>query len=83
MTYSTFEVVPVSKFPCPKSIFLFISMICHLDRIQNTKDIILIPRNHLDKLWFTFSEEVIVKFQYCFFKNLQNIQHSIQKMDMF
>ena len=67
----------------PKSIVLFISMICHLDCIQNTIDIILIPRNHLDKLWFTFSEEVIVKFQYFFFKNLQNIQHSIQKMDMF
>ena len=81
--YSTFEVVPVSKFPCPKSIVLFISMICHLDLIQNTIDIILIPRNHLDKLWFTFLEEVIVKFQYFFFKNLQNIQHSIQKMDMF
>ena len=58
-------------------------MICHLDWIQNTIDIILIPRNHLDKLWYTFSEEVIVKFQYFFFKNLQNIQHSIQKMDMF
>ena len=58
-------------------------MICHLDWIQNIIDIILIPRNHLDKLWFTFSEEVIVKFQYIFFKNLQNIQHSIQKMDMF
>ena len=47
---------------------LFISMICHLDLIQNTIDIILIPRNHLDKLWFTFSEEVIVKFQYFFQK---------------
>ena len=58
-------------------------MICHLDLIQNTIDIILIPQNHLDKLWFTFSEEMIVKFQYFFFKNLQNIQHSIQKMDMF
>ena len=31
-------------------------------------DIILIPRNHLDKLWFTFSEKVIVKFQYFFLK---------------
>ena len=31
LTYSTFEVAPVSKFPCPKSIVLFISMICHLD----------------------------------------------------
>ena len=58
-------------------------MICYLDWIQNTKAIILIPRNHLVKLWFTFSDEVIVKFQYFFFKNLQNIQHSIQKMDMF
>ena len=37
-----------SKFICPKSIVLFISMICHLDWIQNTIDIILIPRNHLD-----------------------------------
>ena len=46
-------------------------------------DIILIPRNHLDKLLFTFSEEVIVKFQVFFAKKLQNIQHSIQKMDMF
>ena len=43
-------------------------MICHLDWIQNTKDIILIPRNHLDKLWFTLSEEVIVKFPYFFLK---------------
>ena len=43
-------------------------MICHLDLIQNTIDIILIPRNNLDKLWFTFSEEVIVKFQYFFSK---------------
>ena len=31
-------------------------------------DIFLIPRNHSDKLWFTFSEEVIVKFQYFFQK---------------
>ena len=31
LMYSTFEVVPVSKFPCPKSIVLFISMSCHLD----------------------------------------------------
>ena len=58
-------------------------MICHLDWIQNTIDIILIPWNRFDKLRFTFSEEVIVKFQYFFFKNLQNIQHSIQKMNMF
>ena len=50
LTYSTFEVVPVSKFPCPESIGLFISMICHLDWIQNTIDIIYIPRNHFDKL---------------------------------
>ena len=57
-------------------------MICNLDWIQNTIDIILITQNHLDKLWFTFSEDVIVKFQY-FFKNLQNIKHPIQKMDMF
>ena len=57
-------------------------MICHLDWIQNIIDIILIPRNHLDKLWFTFSEEVIVKFQF-FFQKFTNIQHSIQKMDMF
>ena len=57
-------------------------MICHLDWIKKAKNIILIPRNHLDKLWFTFSEEVIVKF-YFFFKNLQNIKHSIQKIDMF
>ena len=47
---------------------LFISMICHQDWIQNSIDIILIPRNHLDKLWFTFSEEVIAKFQYFFSK---------------
>ena len=45
---------------------LFIFMICHLDLIQNTIDIILIPQNHLDKVWFTFSEEVIIKFQYFF-----------------
>ena len=51
-------------------------MICHLDLIQNTIDIILIPRNNLDKLWFTFSEEVIVKFDYFFSKNYKrfNIQ---------
>ena len=42
----------------------------------------IIPGNHLDKLWFTFSEEMIIKFQF-FFKNLQNIQHSIPKMDIF
>ena len=66
MTYSTFESVPVSIFPCPKSIVLLISRICHRDRIQNTIDIILIPRNHLDKLWFTLSEEMIVKFLYYF-----------------
>ena len=68
LTYSTFEVVPVSKFLCPKSIVLFISMICHPNWIQNTIGIILIPRNHLDKLWFTFSDEVIIKFQYFFSK---------------
>ena len=53
LTYSTFEVVPVSKFLCPESIILFISKICHFD---------LIPRNHLDKLLVTFSEESIIKF---------------------
>ena len=47
--YSTFEVVPVSKFPDLKSIVLFISIICHLDCIQITIDINLIPQNHLDK----------------------------------
>ena len=31
LTCSTFEVVPVSKFTCPKSIVLFISTICHID----------------------------------------------------
>ena len=31
LTYSTFEVVHVSHFPCPKSIVVFISMVCHLD----------------------------------------------------
>ena len=36
----------------------------------------------MDKLWFKFSEEVILKFN-IFFKNLQNIQRSIQKMDMY
>ena len=40
LTYSTFEVVPVSKFLCPKSIVLFISMICHLDWLQDTIGII-------------------------------------------
>ena len=68
--YSLFEVAPVSKFSCPKSIVLFFSMICHLDRIQNTIGIILTPGNHLDKLWFTFSEEVIIKFQYFFFSKI-------------
>ena len=58
-------------------------MICHLDWIQNTIHIILIPQNHFDTVWFTFLEEVIIKFKYIFFKNLQNIQHSIQKIDMF
>ena len=66
--FSTFEVVPVSKFLCPKSIVLLISMICHLDSIQNTIGIILLPQNHLDKLWFKFSEEVIIKFQIFFSK---------------
>ena len=64
--YSTFEVVPVSKLLCPKSMVLFIFMICHLDLIKNTIDIILLPQIHLDKVWFTFSEEVIIKFQYFF-----------------
>ena len=64
LTHSTFEVVPVSKILCPKSMVLFISLICHLDWIQNTIDIILLPQNHLDKVWFTFYEEVIIKFQY-------------------
>ena len=36
--------------------------------MQNTMGIILIPGNHLDILWFTFSEEVIIKFQYFFQK---------------
>ena len=31
LTHSTFEMVPVSKFPCSESIVLFISVICHLD----------------------------------------------------
>ena len=82
MTYSTIEVVPASKCLCPKSIVLFISMICHLDLLQNNIGIKLIPQNHLDTLWFTFSEEVIINF----FKNLinlQNIPHSIPKIDMF
>ena len=39
LTYSTFEVVPVSKLLCPKSMVLFISVMCHLDWI---------PQNHLD-----------------------------------
>ena len=52
LTYSTLEVVPASEFLCPKSKVLFISMICHLDWLQDTIGIILIPRNHLDKLWF-------------------------------
>ena len=29
------------------------------------------------------SEEGIIKVQFFFFKKLQNIQHSIQKIDMF
>ena len=82
LTYSTFEVVPVSKFLCPKSIVLFISMICHLDWIQSTIVIIFIPQNHLDKLWFTFSEEVIIKCQLFFIKKVQKIQHSNFKIDM-
>ena len=31
-------------------------------------DIIIIPQNHLVKLWFTFSEEVIVNFNIFFQK---------------
>ena len=76
--YSTFEVVPVSKFLCPKSIALFIS-ICHLDWIQNTKGIILIPQNHLDKLWFTFSEGVIIKFQIFFSKIYKTFNIQFQR----
>ena len=77
--YSTLKVAPVSKFPCPKSIVLFISMICHLDWIQNTKGIILIPGNHLDKLWFTFSEEMIIKFQYFFAKIYKTFNIKFQR----
>ena len=43
-------------------------MICHLDWLQSTTGIILMPQNYLDKLWFTFSDEIIIKFQYIFFK---------------
>ena len=79
LTYSTFEVVPVSKLLCPKPMVLFISMICHLDLIQNTIDIILIPQNHLDKVWFTFSEEVIIKFQYFFSKFYKTFNIQFQR----
>ena len=57
-------------------------MICHLDWIQDTIGIKLILQNHLDKLWFTFSEEVIIKFQY-FFTKITKIQYSISKIDLF
>ena len=50
------------------------NIICKIRRSKVTDYAALIPRNHLDKLCFTFSEEVIVKFQYFFFKNVQNIR---------
>ena len=72
--------IPVSKSVSPKSIGLLISMICHLDWLQNTTGITLITQNHFDELWFTFSEEIIKKFQYFFLKNLQKkIQIQFQR----
>ena len=38
----------------------------------------MIPRNHLDKLWFTFSEEVIIKFQYFFLR--KGLLHGMGKL---
>ena len=58
---------------------LFISLICHLDLIQNTIDIILLPQNHLDKVWFTFYEEVIINFQYYFSKNYKTFNIQFQR----
>ena len=80
LTYSNCEAIHVSKFLCPKSIVLFITKICHLDLLQNTTSIILMPQNHLDKLWFTFSKEMIVKFQYFFSKIYKIINIQFQRM---
>ena len=54
-------------------------MICHLDWLKNTIGIILIPQNHLDKLWFTFSEEMIIKFQYIFSKMYKTFNIQFQR----
>ena len=58
---------------------LFISIMCHIAWIQNTIGIIFILQNHLDKLWFPFSEEVIIKFQYFFSKIYKTFNIKLQR----
>ena len=62
LTYSHYEVIPVSKVLCPNSQVSFISEICPPDCIQNILGIPSIPQNHLNKIQLTFSDEVIVNF---------------------
>ena len=62
LTYSHYEVIPVSKVLCPNSYVSFISEICPPDCIQNILGIPSIPQNHLNKIQLKFSDEVIVNF---------------------
>ena len=64
LTYSHSETIHVFKFLCPKYIVLFISKMCQPEWLQNTKGIIVIPQNQLDKLCFKFPEEIIIKLQF-------------------
>ena len=48
LTYSHYEVIPVSTYVCPKFLVSFISNMFPLDSIQNTLGISAIPQNHLN-----------------------------------
>ena len=67
---------------CPKSIVLFTSTIVILIDFRTEQATvkyltkIIIPLNHLDKLWFKFPEEIIIKFQY-FSQKIYKKQNSI------
>ena len=59
LTYSNFEVIPVSIWQCPKSIVYYFFQDLSTRLTPNITRIISISQNHLDKLWFTFYKEVI------------------------
>ena len=48
-------------------------------RANNLLQFFLKPQNRLDKLWFTFSEEIIIRFQYFFSNIYQIIQIQFQR----